>query len=412
MKNTIRQLLTVLCFFGYSCLLSAQDSGQYLLQLGQKDSLYSKVLKETRTIYIQLPDSYDAKSEQKYPVAYILDGELLLPVVHLVQSFYSGGFMPEMILVGIVNDQNRTRDLTPSKTALSTTDSEGEAETFLLFIQQELIPFIDKKYPTTSYRTLIGHSYAGLFAIYTLLHHPELFANYIAIDPSLDWDGQKLLKEAKSILSKKDYRKKSLYMSLSGQLHPQKPEITIDNVLSDSSDFTLFARSNVLFSNLVKESKSNGLAFEWEFYKDDLHGTIPLPSILDGLRTTFQWFQMEQTEKFNNFETPAAELEKLITYRAKKLESHFGYQVAPYPEELLNVLGYMSLDMEQTDKAQLFFELCIEYYPESVNVYDSMADFYEAQQQYQKALKYAKKADEMSPNETRKERIKDLQSKK
>ena len=215
-----------------------------------------------------------------------------------------------------------------------------------------------------------------------------------------------------SILSKNDYQSKSLYISLSGQLHPQKPEITIDNVMLDSSDFTLFARSNILFSNLVKENKSNGLSFHWQFYEADLHGTIPLPSIMDGLHAVFEWYQMEQTEKFNNFETPAAELEQLVKYRAKKLQNHFGYQVAPYPEELLNVLGYMSLEMELMDKTQLFFELGMEYYPKSANAYDSMADYYEAQEEYKKALKFVKKAYEISPDERYKKRIANLQSKK
>lgn len=34
----------------------------------------------------------------------------------------------------------------------------------------------DATYPTTPYRTLVGHSYRGLFNVNTLLQRPELFA--------------------------------------------------------------------------------------------------------------------------------------------------------------------------------------------------------------------------------------------
>ena len=107
-------------------------------------------------------------------MAYILDGEVLLSTVNNVQSFYNGGFTPEMILVGISNANNRTRDLTPSKIkekyGMPFNEENGEADNFSNFIETELIPFIENKYPVTSFRTLIGHSYGGLFVIYTMIY--------------------------------------------------------------------------------------------------------------------------------------------------------------------------------------------------------------------------------------------------
>ena len=106
-----------------------------------------------------------------------------------------------MILVGISNRNNRTRDLTTSQIKMrrgaSMDQDTGGADKFTHFIAEELMPHIDSKYPTAPYRTLIGHSYAGLFTINVLINHSHLFNNYIAIDPSLDWDSQKLLKQAK-----------------------------------------------------------------------------------------------------------------------------------------------------------------------------------------------------------------------
>ena len=310
------------------CAQNHQRS-QFLQKVGAVDSLYSKTLNEFRNIYVQLPASYSSEKNQKYPVVYILDGELFLPTVNDVQNYYSGGFTPEMVLVGISNDKNRVRDLTTStittKYGMPFNEKNGEADNFRQFIETELIPYIENKYPVTNYRTLIGHSYGGLFTISTLIHQPELFANYLAIDPSLDWDDQKPLQEAREVMAAYGYKNKALFMSLSGQLHMQNSKITIDNVMQDTTDFTLFARSNIAFSNLVKQNAKNGLSFEWKFYPKDIHGTIPFPSIMDGLVALFEWYQMENTDKINSFETTKEELFGIIKYRAEKLKAHFGY---------------------------------------------------------------------------------------
>jgi len=235
----------------------------YLLKVGVQDSLYSNILQESRKIFIQLPPAYNPGSDSKYPVAYILDGEVFLPTVYDMLNYYSGGYTPEMVLVGISNENNRLRDLTTSvittKYGMPFTEKNGEADYFREFIEKELIPFIENNYPVTNYRTLIGHSYGGLFTISTLIHKPGLFANYLAIDPSLDWDNQQLLKEAEKNIAAQRYDNKAVFISLSGQLHMQNSQVTIENVMEDTTDFTLFARSNIAFSRLLGQHPENGL---------------------------------------------------------------------------------------------------------------------------------------------------------
>lgn len=418
MKNRLSIILTI----GLIILIQqfgnaqANQNQQFLRKVGMMDSLYSQILNESRKIYIQLPPSYTPEKNQKYPVAFILDGEMFLPTVIDVQNYYSGGFMPEMVLVGISNDKNRLRDLTTSTITtnygMPFNEENGEADSFSKFIEYELIPYIENKYPVTNYRTLIGHSYGGLFTIYSLLKHPHLFANYLAIDPSLDWDGQRLLNEAKGNLATQKFENKSLFVSLSGQLNMQDSKVTIDNVMQDTTEFTMFARSNIAFSNMVRRNAKNGLSFDWKFYPRDLHGTIPLPSIMDGLISLFEWYQWENTDKFNSPDTPKEELLSIIKYREKKLKDHFGYAEPPYPEEILIMSGYMNMDMQQQGKAKMYFELAMEYYPESANAFDSMADYYEAQGDFINAIKYVNKAFEINGSDYYKKRIEGLKQKK
>ncbi|WP_020570334.1 alpha/beta hydrolase-fold protein [Neolewinella persica] len=415
MNKILKVVLTIVLLVLSQQFVKAQvGPTHFLQQVGVMDSLYSDILSESRKLYVQMPSGFDPSGNQKYPVAFILDGEIFLPTVNDVQNYYGGGFAPEMVLVGIANNTNRTRDLTTSvireKYGMPFNEENGQAENFRKFISEELIPFIEEKYPVTGYRTLIGHSYGGLFAISTLVHQPDLFANYLAIDPSLDWDGQKLLHEAAAIMASQPYAGKALFMSLSGQLHLQNSAITIDNVMQDTTDYTLFPRSNVAFANLLREHADNGLSFGWKFYPRDLHGTIPFPSIMDGLISLFEWYQMENTDKVNSFDTPASELKTIIRYREKKLKQHFGYAEPPYPEEILNMLGHMNTEMEQLEKAKMYFELAMEYYPESANAYDAMADYYEAQNDLPNAIRFVRKAAELSDDEYYQSRIEELKN--
>ena len=150
-----------------------------------------------------------AESDEKYPVLYVLDADMLFGwVTALVREaaslravgYPTAGFVPpNLIVVGIgypmtVRRQPklafslRTRDQTPTKNPW---DKEwggisGGAKNFLRFIRDELMPCINSNYrtdPTDS--TIVGHSLGGLFALYVLFHEPDTFRRYVASSPSL-----------------------------------------------------------------------------------------------------------------------------------------------------------------------------------------------------------------------------------
>ena len=71
----------------------------------------------------------------------------------------------------------------------------------------------------------------------------------------------------------------------------------------------------------------------------------------------------------------------------------------------------MNMDMNLPEKAKMYFELAIEYYPESSNSYDSMADYYERNGDNENAIKFVTKAFEISGDDNYKERIEALKKK-
>ncbi len=73
------------------------------------------------------------------------------------------------------------------------------------------------------------------------------------------------------------------------------------------------------------------------------------------------------------------------------------------PEAETNQLGYQLLQAGNLDDAIIVFQMNVEAYPRSANVYDSLSDGYLAMGNKEEALKYAEKAIEAldkDPNAT------------
>jgi len=159
----------------------------------------SEILNEERVVFVYLPDAYGAEAcrESRYPVLYLLDGraylELTSGIAHHLGSYNAAvQRIPDLIVVAIQNT-NRSRDMTPTRmTAGPYSSGSGGAVSFRNFLENELIPAIDRRFRTSDARILVGHSLAGLFVLDTYLEKPGLFDAYIASDPSLWWDNNLL----------------------------------------------------------------------------------------------------------------------------------------------------------------------------------------------------------------------------
>lgn len=68
----------------------------------------------------------------------------------------------------------------------------GGAEHFYSLIENEIKPWVYQQLGTKPKQEAIwGHSYGGLFVLYTLFKHPEAYEQYFSADPSLWWqDGE------------------------------------------------------------------------------------------------------------------------------------------------------------------------------------------------------------------------------
>jgi predicted alpha/beta superfamily hydrolase len=387
----------LLCFMASANLGAAQSSKEpaHLWTVGEADSLYSNALKEQRSFWVHLPGGRPLMEGQRYPVIYLLDGESHLGGLAAVQEYYNQFRMPEMIVVGISNAQNRTRDLTPSeidsRNGAMVGESGGSAG-FTSFLADDLIPFIDSKYPTTTHRVLVGHSYGGLFTIHTLINRPELFTNYVALDPSLDWDEQRWLAGAMRKLEERNFTGKGLFMAVANEIIRFSDQLTVETVVTDTTDFSQGIRSSLSFAQRLEEGAAEGLRFDWAFYEKDIHGSVPLVGMRDAFVYLYDFWELKSPSLYNNPDTPTATLLELIRAQSENRRIFMGYPL-PMEEELLDMLSFMSLDAGQADKARAVLELSAEYYPESGNVHASLTEVCLSVGDFECAERHAGKAD-------------------
>ena len=117
----------------------------------------------------------------------------------------------------------------------------------------ELFEEINNKYRTNDKRAIIGESAAGIFVLETFLLDNDMFDFYIAMDPSLWYNEQYLVKNFDS-LAKEDYeQKKKLWFAG-----------------SDAVDISPYTRE----LNKKLENSNLGLIWEYSDEPEEQHNTI------------------------------------------------------------------------------------------------------------------------------------------
>ncbi|SFO52995.1 hypothetical protein SAMN05428949_5596 [Chitinophaga sp. YR627] len=371
-------------------LLTIAQTPQQLVSFGQPDSIYSDILKEKRQLWIYCPNNdtnYFVKPA--YPVLYVLDGDSHFGYLQtMIQQMSVNGVtaMPQMIIVGIASTNgNRMHDLTPTVDA--NIPCSGGGEQFTTFIEKELFPYIDNKYPTAPFRVYSGHSLGGLMVLNTLLHHPNMFNAYIASDPSIFWNSSRMLQSLDSLLEHQDFKNKRLYLAIA---HTMNASLDTIQVKKDNSMGSIHTSAILQLAAKLKQHTHNHLNWSYNYYPNDYHNSIPLIAQYDGLRTFFRsyWFP---TYLYSDKAGDTDSLRTLITTHYKTLSKEMGYPVLPYEWEF-NQLGYHHLSIKNYAKSQMFFELNIAYFPKSFNTYDSMGDYYMEKGDSAKAVTYWKKS--------------------
>ncbi|WP_158538711.1 alpha/beta hydrolase-fold protein [Chitinophaga skermanii] len=319
----------------------------------QSLTIPSKILQEQRHIWVHLPPGYNEQTSTCYPVIYVLDGNVHYKYVAEAVDYlasYDVNRMPRAIVVGIEHE-DRGKDLNlqhaqlPNGTQDSAIRKDMGAPLFTQFLQQELVPYIDQHYRTAQYRVLIGHSLAGLFALYTKLNAPQLFNYTILISPALGGINSQLTNEFDRFLQ-----------------HTNTPG---KYFISIGDEDTIQVKRIVHILTIHNKSL---VQFVYKKYDDENHFSVPYKSVFDALKFGFSlWFLDNYSDEIVSW--------SMIEQRYAKLSAEFGCAFIPN-EDFLNNMGYKQLRARNVKEAILIFQKNVSFYPNSANVYDSLGEAY------------------------------------
>jgi predicted alpha/beta superfamily hydrolase len=261
--------------------LPKDDSQPFVI--GRVLKIHSVELGEDRTLNIYFPEGYKQQDTTRYPVIYLLDGSADEDFIHVVGLVQFNNFpwvnrLPKSIVVGIAN-VDRTRDFTYPTTVkedIKRYPTTGHSDKFIAFVANELQPYIEKHYKTSSSKTIIGESLGGLLATEILFKQPNLFNKYIIISPSIWWDNGSLLKQDNGIL-KADFTKPTqIYIGVGKEgLTPTEPPRIME------------VDANLLAEKL-KSAKNKVVSVYFDYLPQEDHATITHQAIANAFNLLYR----------------------------------------------------------------------------------------------------------------------------
>ena len=138
-----------------------------------------------RSYEIIVGPPYKPERGLKFATVYVLDGYWDFPLVNAMRgALHYDKAIPDMMIVGIGYTGKkpdspdihtlRASDYTP--TANPAREGSGKAKEFLHFLESELFPFIEARYPSDpEHRVISGPSFGGLFALYDAASKSQVF---------------------------------------------------------------------------------------------------------------------------------------------------------------------------------------------------------------------------------------------
>jgi len=332
--------------------------------------IVSAALGETRHVEVALPTSYAWAEERRYPVLYLLDGQTHGGHAVASSDFLAAqGELPELIVVS-VHSTVRVRDFTQTDWPEAWIGGGGAAH-FTRFLLTELVPRIERDYRTLRtppFRILAGHSASGQYVLHQLATQPADFQAYLAMAPSLDWDGQLPIRELESALPRADRPARFVYFAY-------------------GDDYEDALAQDLRLARALAAAAPGALRAEVRAFPEERHSVLPLLALIDGLRSLYAGYALP--------EGLAAKGLPAVDAHYAALSARLGTPVA-VPEAALNEVGYELLGGERVAEAIAVFERAARENPSSANAWDSLAEALEQGARLEDALRASRRAVELA----------------
>ena len=322
--------------------------------------IHSEIFGIERKVLVYTPRDYDLSLNSKFEVIYVFDAQAR-QYFDCVQSTlaFLNNFQFPMIVVGIVSNE-RNKDFLPKNDYPETFKHYngylGNADKFLKFISDELIPYIDSNYRTLPKRIAVAHSNGATFLMYTFTQNPDIFDAYIAISPNWAYDNDQPVRRLEKFDNTRIQSVKYIYMCNASEGDSWKEWVPARKKAIDLLN-KLKNRHKIIFDNQDFSSTEN-------------HITVYPVGVFNGLKKflDYQYFDADN----------------LISYYSD-LNTR---KIITFTPDQLNQVAYDFYFNGRLDGAIKILLWANQLFPENLNLYDSIGEMYEHKNDKAEALKY------------------------
>lgn len=241
MVKLIKSLSVILCL---SSALTAQPTIDYSI------SIKSTALQSEQSIQVYLPKSYESERDKRYPVLYILDGQwFFYNGVAIRETLRGESLMPETIIIGV---DYKSRAYHDSLHFNLWDELSG-------YIQNELVPFVDKSYRTTDERIVFGWENPSYMVCEFLFTEKPLFSGYIVSNGGYV--------QPEMLEAYKKYQGPDKYLFLTN---------------SKKDIYTI--QSSESFAEKLKEKNPSRLNWKYQLFDQEVHESLAYTALYQGLR--------------------------------------------------------------------------------------------------------------------------------
>ena len=329
--------------------------------------LDSKLINETVTARVALPESYGHSDSFEYPVMLVMDGstqfEHIAGNVNFLSTF---SIVPEMIVVG-VSAKNRIKHFTHTELE-GYEGRSGGAQHYTRFLQDELLPELKKQYRVSPYTLVTGHSLSGLYTSYLAAQHADFINASISVSPSLWWDDFALINDIKVAKQQAEKPPVRWFVSMANEPNEMAEGYTrLMKVLGEKSDSI----------------------FDWESqqFPEETHDSTPLIANVEGLKSTFRGYNAVPNIEIKSLE----QLQAYYGSYAKEMGYNFPMSVHQY-----NVYGLKAAYEGELEWGIEILEKGVEVFDQSEILWDSLATVYSMNDDTESALQASNKALKMA----------------
>ena len=343
-KSNQMKIIQILLLLFISQSMLAQDE-QNITHI-----IPSKAFEKDRTIKVHLPQRYLSDTITKFAVTYVLDAQsdnfwnmAKSNISYLVGSY---AVIP-MIVVGISSD-NRGSEFTPPCNTLND------------HLRNEVFTLIAEKYRVNDFKTIIGHSWGGLYVGDALFgKNADMFDSYLALSPSFDYNDNIIVHRADSVLRARTSFKKSFYYTVGdlGRIEYENapPAILLDSILKTHPNTTL----------------------DWQFKRmiNHDHWTLVISSINEGLINLSRNYLIDTKVIADFVKINKTNIKTQIEVFYKNKQTNFGYIYEP-SGKYFRYLADDYRDIEKYDIAMQIYQYAVAKSPDEITINMNIADTY------------------------------------